>query len=501
VGEMTAGKAASDNSKTIVSSLSCSSAPEASAAAITGREPSSQSPLFLSVDELLRVYRQRILSPVEVTREALDRIVRYDDVLNAFLHVTADEALAQARRSERAYRRGNVSGPLEGVPLALKDTFPLRGTPTTYGSLLMRDNVAARDCTVVAALRRAGAVFVGKTNTPEFGQSATTENLLRDPCRNPWDTTRTSGGSSGGTAAAVAAGLASVGIGSDGGGSIRIPAAFCGLFGIKPTVGLVRNRGGARAMTDFSCPGPLTRSVDDARRLLEVLTGNNYRRSDLRRLRVAFSPRPEGRPVDEGVAQAVAAAVERTPVLASKVEEVEPPIDGWVDIFSVLVLADERRYRGHLLEESPERLTRYELRTLEEALKISAGDVARVRAMLRAFRARFVAFFARYDLLVTPTIAVPAFPVGTRPRVVAGQPVDGLWGAFPFTAPYNVSGCPAATIPVGLVGGLPVAVQLVAAPGRERLLLDVAEAIEEVVGLDGTALSERYPREQPAPAR
>jgi aspartyl-tRNA(Asn)/glutamyl-tRNA(Gln) amidotransferase subunit A len=449
-------------------------------------------PLHWPLDALLGAYRRGELSPVEVTEQALARIDAFDPALNAFLVRLDARAREQAAAAERAWRDG-TPGPLAGVPIAIKDTFALAGAVTTFGSRVHAEQVSTRDSGVVRRLRAAGAVFTGKTNTAEFGQSATTDNRLRDDCRNPWDVARTPGGSSGGAAASVAAGLSSVAVGADGGGSIRIPAAFSGLFGIKPTLGACPDEGGLRAMSDFCCPGPLAWRAADARRVLEVLCEASLPRREVpRSLRIAWDPHPEGRPVDPALAGVVARAVETLAALGHAVARRDLPIAGWNDVFPALVLDEERRERGHLLDESADRLTGYEAKTLRAAQALGAAEVEGARALHPRYRERIGALFEDYDLIVTPTTATPAFVLGERPAAIAGRPVDRLWGAFPFTSPFNVSGNPAASVPCGLAHGLPVGLQIVARHGADALLLDLAEQLEEALAFDAGAVRRKW---------
>jgi aspartyl-tRNA(Asn)/glutamyl-tRNA(Gln) amidotransferase subunit A len=450
------------------------------------------SPLFWPVADLVRSYREGELSPVEVTEEALARIAACDGRLRSFLTLTPRLALEQARAAERKYRDGERGGALLGVPTAIKDLFDVAGAPTSLGSLVYRDQVADADSPVVAKLRGAGAVFLGKSNTAEFGQSATTENLLGLGCSNPWDPRRTAGGSSGGSAAAVGAGLASVSLGSDGGGSIRIPAALVGLFGIKPTIGGVADDSPFQAMTEFACPGPIVRRVADARPFMSSLLGAEFARRAAPKLKVAWCPRPQGRPVDPGVLEATSAAAGLLAELGHEVSEVELPLDGWMEAFGPLVLADEWAHRRQLLETSAAQLTAYARRSIEASARLTEADLAKARDHLAALREQTDTLLSRYDLLVTPTTAVPAFPIGHRPQSIGGQPVESLWGPFPFTAPFNVAGTPAASVPCGLADGLPVGLQLVARHGGEALLLDVCEEFEEAAGFPIGRMSERW---------
>lgn len=451
------------------------------------------SPLWWSVGQIQGAYRSGALSPVDVAREALARIEAHDSALHAFVTVTADELLTSARAAEAAYRRGD-DAPLLGIPVAVKDVFHLAGAPTTLGSAVYRGQVSVEDSGAVARLRRAGATFVGKTSTAEFGQSATTDGRLGPDAANPWDPARTPGGSSGGSASAVAAGLAVLGLGSDGGGSVRIPGAFTGLVGVKPTIGGCRDERGFRAMTDFQVPGPLSRRSADARVMLEVLCDRPLQRNAASRpRRVGWCPRPQGHPVDPGVAgqlEAVAAILER---MGIEVVEHDLPLDGWAEIFGPLVLAEEHRERGHLLDFAADLLTDYERVSLEAARKLDAVTITAARRALEEYRERIGALFSRFDALVLPSTAVTAFPLRQRPREVAGQRVSALWGAFPFTVPFNVAGTPALTLPAGLVDGLPVGVQLVGASGAEAALLDLAEELEEALDFPANALQGLWP--------
>lgn len=450
--------------------------------------------ISLTVAELGAAYRSRELSPVEVTTVFLERIVDVDRQLRAFVTVLADTALAQAQAAERRFAAGQPTDALTGIPVALKDAFHVAGAPTSLGSRVYAGQIAKADSGVVRRLRAAGAVLTGKTSTAEFGQSATSENQLGPETANPWDPARTPGGSSGGSASAVAARLSPVAVGSDGGGSIRIPAAFCGIFGLKTTPGLCPDEKGFRAMTDFVGAGPMTGTVADARPLLAVLAGRDYARTQVPQLRIAYCPCPEGRPVDPGVAQAVDAAARQLAALGHQVTETELPLQGWNDVFGPLVLEDEHRERGHLLARHADELTRYERSSLRAALALDPAAVARAHTLLPVYRERMSRFFTGFDVILTPATAVPAFPQGTRPTAIDGQDVDPLWGAFPFAVPFNVAGVAAASVPCGFAAGLPVGAQLAGPAGSEQLLLDLSEDLEEALAFDRHAVVARWTR-------
>ena len=461
-------------------------------------DPRAQHPLYWPIAALHAAYAKGELSPEAVLRDSLARLNAFNPRLHAFLCTLEKTATAQAQAAARAYREG-TAGPLAGIPLSIKDTFDVAGAVSTRGSLAYRDHVAQADSGAVRRLRAAGAVFVGKTNTAEFGQSATTDNRLGEDARNPWNLNCTPGGSTGGGAASVAGGIVTAALGADGGGSLRIPAAFTGIVGFKPTFAACADENGFPAMSNFCCPGPLVWRIADARAMLSVLAERSYARGTSKRpLRVGWCLRPQGRPVDPGVAAAASAAVRKLADLGHNVEEAELPIDGWDDIFGPLVLEEEGRLRGHLLASHRDQLSEYERTSLEAAANLKGDVVAAARNKLGAFQVRMDDFFANWDLIVTPTTAVPSFRVGERPQRIAGERVDLLWGAFPFTAAFNVAGTPGTSIPCGLASGLPVGLQLICARGRDGSLLDIAEDLEEALTFDAAPVIARFSEQRRA---
>ncbi|BCI53018.1 amidase [Mycolicibacterium litorale] len=453
-------------------------------------------PYHRSIRDLTDAYARGTLSPVDVAEAVLDRIEQLDGELHAYVTVTADLARSQARAAAERYGRGETA-PLLGVPLSVKDAFHLADTETSLGSLTQRGRIARSDSGVVARLRAAGAVMPGKTNVPEFCQSATTENRLGPDTGNPWDPARTSGGSSGGAAASVGAGLATAAVGSDGGGSIRIPAAFCGLVGFKPTTGICADERGFRAMTDFATAGPLTWTVDDARIVAEVLCGQPLAADTASRLRIGYCPRPGGHPVERPILDILGRVAGVLSDLGHEVTDCEVPVAGWRDIFGPLILDDELRERQHLLAQ-PDILTGYQRATLRAAENLTSAEVGKARTELEKYRARMDAYLTRFDVVLTPTVACVAFPHRDRPSYIAGAPVDWLWGPFPFTAPFNVAATPAITLPVGLSDGLPVGAQLIAARGRDAELLRIAESLEDAVAFDHGPVRDRWDLERRA---
>jgi aspartyl-tRNA(Asn)/glutamyl-tRNA(Gln) amidotransferase subunit A len=446
---------------------------------------------WMSAEQLGRAYRARELSPVEVTRATLERIERLNPRLRAFLLVDADGALRAAEAAERALADGDA-GPLTGVPVSIKDLLDVQGLVTTSGSLVYRHHVAERDSIVTERLRRAGAVILGKTNTPEFGVVAITENRLGGPCRNPWNTDRTPGGSSGGAAAAAAAGLGPLHVGTDGGGSVRIPAAMCGVFGFKATYGRVA-RSGMSGMPLFSHTGPITRTVADAALMLDAIAGPDERDvtsleeppaafragldAPLPRLRAAWWPQPWDRPADPELLGIVERAARSLPDLGIVVADAHPNLEDWSPIFRPLMVVDEYTVSRELLESHAGELAPYTRITLEAGRDTPVYRYSEALRGLERFRAHMRRFFQTYDLLLTPVTATPAFPID-RPVETAAD-LGGILPSTPYTAAFNLTGQPAAAVPCGFTAdGLPVALQVVGRHGDDLTVLRLCAAFE-----------------------
>ncbi len=441
----------------------------------------------------------RRLSPVELTELLLARIESLNPGLNAYLTVVADQALASARQAEASLMQGAQVGPLHGIPISIKDLTLTKGIRTTRGSLIYKDSVPDTDELVVARIRAAGAVILGKTNTPEFGISATTENRLGDACRNPWDLERTSGGSSGGAAAAVAAGLGPLAQGTDAGGSIRIPASLCGVYGIKPTQGRVsRLYQGPGGWGQLAQNGPITRTVRDAALLLQVMAGPDtldptcikepppdfsaLLGNGVKGLRIGWSPDLGGVPVDPEVRRLTQQAARVFEDMGAYVEDVDIPVDSQQlrAIFFSLFLSDFAAAYGDLLATHAGDMSPFLRQMLEEAVQWPASRLARALRQLEWHRARMDEVMQRYHLLLTPTLATPAFPVGQRPEMIDGQQVDPIWGFTPFVFVFNLSGQPAASVPCGFTSqGLSVGLHIVGRKGDEATVLRASAAFEE----------------------
>ncbi|VVN65336.1 amidase [Pseudomonas fluorescens] len=440
--------------------------------------------------ELLARYRDKSLSPVEVTEDALGRIERFNPQVNAYCHVDPQGALAAARASEQRWLKGQPCGALDGLPASIKDLTLTRGMPTRKGS---RSTSAQGpwevDAPFTAFMREAGAVLLGKTTTPEFGWKGVTDNPLYGITRNPWDTRMTAGGSSGGAAAAAALNLGVLHQGSDAGGSIRIPCAFTGTFGIKPTFGYVP-QWPASAMTILSHLGPMTRTVEDAVLMLQTVARPDARDgligaprstpwlregADLKGLRIAYSPDFGHVQVDPQVALLVAQAVQGLAQLGAEVEQIDPGFSDPLEMFNTLWFAGAARLAGQLSNAQRELLDPGLLRIAELGERISLSDYTSALEARAALVARMSAFHLRYDVLVSPMLPITAFEAGHN--VPPGSPFGEWMEWTPFSYPFNLTQQPAASVPCGVApNGLPVGLQVVAARYADDQVLRVCQA-------------------------
>jgi amidase len=445
---------------------------------------------FLPATEQARLVRERQVSPVELVQGYLERIEQLDPELGAFVTVRAEEALAEARAKEA----DPAEAPFHGVPIALKDLDTTAGIRTTFSCREFADHVPDFDLAHVAKTRAAGFVVLGKTNTPEFGTTAFTDSPLNGPCRTPWDLGRNAGGSSGGAGAAVAAGLVGIAQGSDGGGSIRIPASCCGLFGIKASRGRVSNAPFVPGI-GLGTTAPLTRTVLDAAAYLDVVAGYEWGDPfpvpppekpfaeevgvDPRVLRVAFTTTPPfDTPVDDECAAAVRDAAELLASLGHHVEEAAPNWGGGelMDEFLPVWQAIPALYPV----KDPGVLTPLNQWYLAGAMATPSPAYAASIVRLQTRARRIVSFWVGYDLLLTPTLAMLPVPVGwdTEPDDPREQ-FDRAAQFTPFTAAFNVTGQPAVSLPLHWTDdGIPVGVQLVGPPLGEAMLLRVSAQLE-----------------------
>ena len=444
----------------------------------------------LSATDLLDGYRKHQLSPIEVTRAVLDRIEKLNPVLNAF-NLVSDRAMEDAKASEARWLAGQPKGLLDGVPVSIKDIILTRGWPTLRGSKTVDPKAPWNDdAPATARLREHGAVLLGKTTTPEFGWKGVTDSPLTGITRNPWNAKKTPGGSSGGAVAAVAAGMGPLAVGTDGGGSIRIPCSFAGLFGIKPSFGRVP----AWPLSPFGTVahvGPITRTVSDAALMLNVLSLPDARdwhalpfdsrdwRSGLDQgvddLRIAFSPDLGYADVDREVADIVRQAVQVFTELGAHVEEKHPGFENPEPIFRTHWFAGAAALLAAIPAEKRKLIDPGLLDVAAEGAKISAAEVMDAQMKRGALGAHMNLFHRDYDLLVTPTLAVAAFDAG-----VEFPPGKKRWIDWtPFSFPFNLTQQPAASIPCGLTrDGLPVGLHIVGPRYNDGIVLRAARAFE-----------------------
>jgi aspartyl-tRNA(Asn)/glutamyl-tRNA(Gln) amidotransferase subunit A len=450
----------------------------------------------LSAADLTLGYAAGTISPVEAAKAALARIDALNDRVNAYVFVDADGALAQARESEVRWQAGTPLSPVDGLPCSVKELLPTIGWPLRRCSRVLDPaQISTEDAPIVARLREGGAVLLGKTNSPEFGWKGTTDNLVFGATANPWDVTRTAGGSSGGAAAAAALGMGVLHIGTDGGGSIRIPAAFSGVFGLKPTFGRVPVYPLSKFGTT-SHAGPMSRTVADSARMMEVITGADARdwyalpadnadyltwlEAGVEGLRIAWSPTLGFAKVDPEVAALVEKAVRVFEKLGAVVEEVDTVMADPTDLFrkvwatgaamSVRTFPDEARA---LMDPGLVALAEYG----EGLSHVAYMEADYERGLLGAAMKQF---HQSYDLLLTPAEPVEAFDIG---RQVAREGERDWIDWTPFTFPFNLTGQPAASVPCGLTrSGLPVGLQVVGDRYADQLVLQACRAFEKAFG-------------------
>lgn len=447
--------------------------------------------------EVASQIQSRHISPVEVTEAVLQRITTLNDTLNAYITILSESALAEAKAAEREIAAGSYRGPLHGVPLSVKDLFFTKGIRTTAASRVLTDHVPTEDATVVERLRAAGAVLVGKTNMLEFAYAAVHEDY--GPSPNPWDVARSSSGSSSGSAVAVAAGLGYGSIGSDTGGSIRLPASYCGIVGLKPTYGRVSRFGGVPVSWSADHFGPMTRTVGDTAALLHAIAGEDPRDptsgpgpvpdylaslgEGIRGKRIGISDAYLRQHVDPAVQTMMAAALISLQGLGAELVEINlPPPTEAVPALLAILMPEATAYhlpwlRSHPEKYSPAVRERLELGAVTPAVSYIQAQQAR-RQITDAFLATMQE--ASVDLLVTPTGPTAATPL--EGDLVTGDEADPevLATLINFTGPFDLTGFPAISIPAGFTpGGLPVGMQLVARPWQESSLLAAAHAYEQ----------------------
>jgi aspartyl-tRNA(Asn)/glutamyl-tRNA(Gln) amidotransferase subunit A len=456
---------------------------------------------FTAAAELARMVARRALSPVELVDAVLARIERAQPALNAFITIAAEQARAAARTAEAQLMRGEAEGALFGVPFSVKDLIDTAGVRTTFGSVALADNVPRADAAAVARLKLAGAILLGKTTTPEFGHKCFTEAPLFGRTANPWDRRRTAGGSSGGGAAAVAAGLGPLALGTDGGGSTRIPAACCGVVGFKQTLGLVPHDMTPDGFGNQSYITPMTRTIGDAALMLQAMAGPHPAdphslglpiddfvaaarpEGDLKGVRIAWRPHLGNRKLASEVRDACEAGVA---ALAELGATVEPMADSFGNTEPVWLVLTQSFWNARFRRYVPE-FGAHMSETLLRQMEAGAGYGA-VELQLAMFeRTRIYreiqSWFGHYDLIATPTLSRTALPIDHdffAPIEIDGETTDTVRVAwYPYTHPFNLSGNPAVTLPCGWdCDGLPIGLQLVGPHLGDARLLRAAALFE-----------------------
>jgi len=425
------------------------------------------------------------------------RLNRVNDKINAVVTINHN-AYVEAKEIDKLARNG-ICKPLHGVPITIKDNIWTKGMRTTYGSMLYKDFVPDKDSVIAERLRNAGAIILGKTNLPEFGLIPITDNPLFGPTRNPWDLERTPGGSSGGSAAAVAAGIGPISIGNDGGGSIRIPSSFCGVFGFKPSPFVIPKYPPPSIFRGISSDGPITRYVIDAIITMQVLAGPDYRdrkslgvpkinfeinsyNLDLKNIKIAFSRNLGYAVVDPIVEKIVENAAYKFRELGAEVEEVNVTLPNIFEAYHNKKIAELAAFLGDNLDKWKS-VAYYIYREIfiPHIPKVTLIDYIKVEDSINILWDKLSQIFVKYNYLITPTVSIPAFKLeeGLGPKEINGNRI-GLYGWTPFTYPFNLTGQPAAGLPVGLYNGkLPVGMQIIGKPYDDMGVLKLALEYEK----------------------
>lgn len=435
---------------------------------------------MLSIAQVSEPIRQRQVSPVEVLGECLEQIESLNPSLNAFITVTAESALAEAKAAEREIQAGNWRGPLHGIPIGLKDLIDTAGVRTTAASAIFSDRTPALDADLVTKLKAAGAVLVGKQNLHEFAYGGSSVISHFGPVHNPVNAEHIAGGSSGGSAAAVASGMCYAAIGTDTAGSIRLPASLCGVVGLKPTYGLVSTAGILPLSTSLDHAGPITRTVDDAAIVLEAITGSPGKyttdlRAGIGEFTVAVPRNYFFDDLDTEIRGAVESAIEKLAAHAKVLREIDCSIDEDRTVF----LYESHRYHCENIEKSPELYDPETLRRVKQGAEVTKTEYESALAKLRQNRADAAKMFRDVDILVTPTTPQPPPKIAELLKDISQlRPAEIV--LLHNTRPVNVWGLPAISAPCGHTSqGLPIGLQIIAAPQNEQKLLRAAYAFEQ----------------------
>jgi amidase len=470
-------------------------------AAITMLEAQSDSSIcFLSTVEMARLIRSKKLSAREALAAHLKQIERVNPKVNAIVTLVPEMAAEAAAKADEMQARGETLGPLHGLPVAHKDLVETRGIRTTFGSLLYKDYIPAEDDLIVERLRRAGAITIGKTNTPEFGAGSQTFNKVFGATHNPYDLTKTCGGSSGGAAVALACGMVPVADGSDTGGSLRNPAAFCNVVGFRPSIGRVPNPKAAFAWSTLSTSGCLGRSVADLALVLSTIAGPDSRapmsihelgerfalplERSFKGVHIAWFKTLGGAPFDPRVRAVVDAHRKTFESLGCVVEEAEPDFSLAEISFRVLRAWNSANTYGERLKQHPDAFKDTLKGEIEEGLRLTGTDLAHAETAHGQLWRRFQAFLEKYEYFVLPTTQLPAFDINMPyPTQIAGVKFDSYIDWMKSCWYISATGNPAATVPGGFTSeGLPVGVQIVGRDRQDFSVLQMAHAFEQATG-------------------
>ena len=453
---------------------------------------------FMSACEMAEKIKSQELTSLEITETIIERIEKINPIINAYCTTTFDLARKMAAKADDAVKKGEKLGILHGIPTSIKDLMETKGIRTTFGSRIYENYIPEEDDMTVKKLKEAGIVLLGKTNTPEEGHKAITDNFIFGESKNPWNLERTCGGSSGGAAAAVASGLAPLALGSDGGGSIRIPSCFCGIYGLKPNFGRIARKFRHMAFCTMSHYGPIVRYVKDAALMLDAMAGpDSVDKYSLPQQEVNFLEFLEEKPnrlkigysldlgfvkaLDKEVEESVVNAVNKFEQFDWSVEKIKIKLRKADATMAVLITSPFAYDYKPLLEEWRNKLTPTLVRLIDAGMNISALELLRAESQRQNIEQVVYQFFKNYDILITPTTAVPPFKLGKMfPERIAGKSVSPI-GWMPFAFPFNMTWNPAASIPCGWTkDGLPLGMQIVGRKWDELTVLQVSKAFEEI---------------------
>jgi aspartyl-tRNA(Asn)/glutamyl-tRNA(Gln) amidotransferase subunit A len=443
----------------------------------------------MSIREAADLVRKKKVSPVELTTACLARINRFNPALNAFITITAESALNQAREAETEMKRGQWRGPLHGVPIALKDLFDTAGVRTTAASGVFKDRVPTEDAEVVRRLKAAGAVLLGKTNMQEFAFGGSSTVSYFGAVHNPWELGHIAGGSSGGSAAAVATELCYGALGSDTAGSIRLPASHCGIVGLKPTYGLVSTRGAVPLSWSLDHVGPMGRTVADTALMLQVIAGYDPQditseeikvpdfaqalRANVSSIRIGVPREFFFADLDPDIEAGMKDALSQLGKLTAGIRDVSLPANTMEALRDVVRAAEAYAYHREFVAKTPELYQPVTLKRIRSGADVTASAYIQARRDLAQIRRTAGKSFESVDALVTPTLPIP-------PPEISDPKADDILPTVRNTSPFNVSGLPAISVPCGFTStGLPIGMQIIGPPGGDAVVLQLAHAYEQ----------------------